>query len=1345
MIGRIGWWKATAIGVALATGCCGVAHAQTPEFRAMWADLWGVGFKSTSQIDELVARAVQGRYNAILPEVLGYHDNRSAGHGAYWNSSIVPKAPDIIGGIDPLAYLCQKAHAAGIEVHPWLVTYRATIVWPPAGNATLQAHDEWIMTSRSAMGTGPRSLGGEGHEAYYFDAGSPDVQDYLVSIVRELVTNYPIDGIHWDYCRYLQTDAGYPARTGYTNSGLERFKRITGYVGTPATNYGPWNDFRRRGITELIRRVRAECAAIPNPRQPLRHSVAVVTWGSPPSTFQQSNSWTLFQNWEEWQRLAFVDTTIPMTYYAESSYPTWYRGWVDKQMTWRYARHMVVGPAIYFNTFSQSIAQMQYARNAGANGICTYCYRDTRSDSGSNWDWYPYVGAQLFTQTVATPSMPWRNPATATEGTLWGRVTDATSGQPIDDATVQVGSLNSVRTDGNGYYVVTLIPATSQGTGYNVVASKSGYPSAAHANVQVVAGSLRRDDLGLGGSGSAPFITQHPTNQVVAQGATATFTVQAVGDDPLAYQWQKNGGNLTNGGRISGANLATLQIASVESSDQTNYRCVVTNAHGNATSNAATLTVSTAPVMHVVESRAGGKNYSQFSAAGTWAETTSKSTAADTTPGVGSLYSSLGYADRSCAYGFTPGVTGTYEIFVTWVHSTNACSSAKHTVTHAGGTATVYMDQLSGGNQWNSLGQYTLNGNTAYGVNQHSEGSSGGSIIRVDAVKWVLVGGTSGVPPTITQHPAGQTVAPGATATFTVQATGDAPLSYQWQKNSGNLTNGGRISGATSATLGITNVEAGDAANYRCVVTNPYGSADSNTAALTVSGTAVPPTITQQPASQQVATGATASFTVQATGDAPLSYQWQKNSGNLTNGGRISGANATTLQITSVEAGDVAAYRCIVTNPHGSDTSSTANLTLLAGPVEFIVESRSGGLNFASYSEVGGWTSSTAKSTAPGVTAGIGSRLAYISTTGQDAVFSFTPSTSGTYAIFVTGPLSTNTPSNARHVVAHTGGSSDVFVDQNNTTNPGYSTRWNSLGEYTLAAGTPSTVTITTTGSTAGTGSTALRTDAVKWELVGVSSPPPTVTQHPANRQVCPQGSAAFSVTATGEGTLAYQWQKNGSNLANGGHYTGVTTANLTVSSADAADVASYRCVVSNGGGSTTSNAANLSLKAVTTITQHPLPLDVPLGGTAFFTVQAGGEGSPTYQWQKNGVNLNEGSQLIGVTTDTLTIPGVASADAGTYRCVVTAECGTATSNTAALTVSGPPAVPGDLDGDGDVDLDDFALLQVCRNGPGIAPTGPICPQADLDEDDDVDGADVWVLLGCLSGADIPGDPACTD
>jgi uncharacterized lipoprotein YddW (UPF0748 family) len=453
-----------------------------PEFRGFWADAFHVGFKSEADIDDMVARALIGNYNAIVPEVLAYQDYSDdySGHGAYWDSDILPMAHDIQDDFDPLEYMVQQAHANGLEVHPWLVAFRVSTSWPPAGNATLSAHPEWLMVPRDNMGGGPATVSGK----YTLDPGSPDVQEYLMSIVRELVTNYEIDGIHWDYIRYTTTDAGYPAHTWYDRSGLARFQEITGYSGTPPIDYAQWNDFRRREITEVVRRAQAEMATIrSNPRQPLRHSAALITWGNAPSDFENTSAWGLFQNWREWMEEGYLDAGIPMTYYDYDVYPSWYRNWVDQEMLWRYDRHMIVGPGIYLNSFANSVIEIEYAQNAGpgnigADGICTYSYAST---SGSrDWNWYPYVAGTAFAQPAAPPPMTWRDPEAATEGYVYGRVTDGATGEPIDDATIELNGFPIVQTDGNGFYVITRLSADPGGTAVPLSASDTDYPEDAH-------------------------------------------------------------------------------------------------------------------------------------------------------------------------------------------------------------------------------------------------------------------------------------------------------------------------------------------------------------------------------------------------------------------------------------------------------------------------------------------------------------------------------------------------------------------------------------------------------------------------------------------------------------------------------------------------------------------------------------------------------------------------------------------------------------------------------------------------------------------------------------------------
>lgn len=128
------------------------------------------------------------------------------------------------------------------------------------------------------------------------------------------------------------------------------------------------------------------------------------------------------------------------------------------------------------------------------------------------------------------------------------------------------------------------------------------------------------------------------------------------------------------------------------------------------------------------------------------------------------------------------------------------------------------------------------------------------------------------VAPSVTTQPASQTVTSGQTATFSVTASGTVPLSYQWNKN------GAALSGATSSSYTTPpETTADNGMQFTVVVSNSAGSITSNAANLTVNPAPVAPSITTQPANQTITAGQTATFSVTATGTAPLSYQWQKN------------------------------------------------------------------------------------------------------------------------------------------------------------------------------------------------------------------------------------------------------------------------------------------------------------------------------------------------------------------------------------------------------------------------------------------------------------------------------------
>ena len=157
----------------------------------------------------------------------------------------------------------------------------------------------------------------------------------------------------------------------------------------------------------------------------------------------------------------------------DSGEAAWYRNWIDAAIEWREDRHVFCGQGNYLNRKVDSVTQLQYCQNAGADGTCNYSYYETADENmngnpETDFTWYTYVASNIFTSPVDTPDMPWRDPNTAIEGTLWGQVINDTTGEPIDGAEVQVGASTPVLTDGNGYYVVTLLPASPGGTSYSV-------------------------------------------------------------------------------------------------------------------------------------------------------------------------------------------------------------------------------------------------------------------------------------------------------------------------------------------------------------------------------------------------------------------------------------------------------------------------------------------------------------------------------------------------------------------------------------------------------------------------------------------------------------------------------------------------------------------------------------------------------------------------------------------------------------------------------------------------------------------------------------------------------------
>jgi len=181
--------------------------------------------------------------------------------------------------------------------------------------------------------------------------------------------------------------------------------------------------------------------------------------------------------------------------------------------------------------------------------------------------------------------------------------------------------------------------------------------------------------------------------------------------------------------------------------------------------------------------------------------------------------------------------------------------------------------------------------------------------------------------------------------------------------------------------------------------------------------------------------------------------------------------------------------------------------------------------------------------------------------------------------------------------------------------------------------------------------------------LVSNITYPPTIITQPTNQTVVLGGTAAFAVTASGSGLLAYQWSFGGTNLG------GATNASLTLTDVQSNQAGNYAVLVTNAYGSAMSSNAVLTVLIPPGIQTSPTNQTVFVGDAATFNVIATGSLPLNYQWSFNGTNLD------GTTNAWLTLGNVNTNNAGDYLVVVTNLCGGATSSVATLTVTYPPSI----------------------------------------------------------------------
>ena len=223
----------------------------------------------------------------------------------FYNSNIEPLSSIIVSGgygnekFDPLAFAIEESHKRGLECHAWLVTY------PLGGDRHVRSLGSKSITKKEPTIT--KKFKNE----WFLDPGNPRTDDYLLTIVEEIVSKYDVDGIHMDYIRYPDNRGQFPDDGLYRIHGKGKSK----------------SDWRRDNITRFV-------AKLYNKVKELKPWVQVSS--APLGRYRTLNDrgrgWTahetVFQDAGKWMEMGIHDALYPMMYYKDELFYPYLDDWI---------------------------------------------------------------------------------------------------------------------------------------------------------------------------------------------------------------------------------------------------------------------------------------------------------------------------------------------------------------------------------------------------------------------------------------------------------------------------------------------------------------------------------------------------------------------------------------------------------------------------------------------------------------------------------------------------------------------------------------------------------------------------------------------------------------------------------------------------------------------------------------------------------------------------------------------------------------------------------------------------------------------------------------------------------
>lgn len=355
------------------------------EVRALWVVRHTMASPQT--VKEMVARAKANGFTDLIVQVRGRGD-------AYFNSRVEPRSDELTGQpaeFDPLALTLDEAHRIGIRVHAWINIYVvADIEKLPQSKAHLiYQHPEWLMVPREIakelFASDPKSPeylnrlieftrnNRNELEGLYTSPAHPAVKENLIKIWLDVAERYEVDGLHFDYVRYPNTNFD------YSRSALELFRsevekslseekraELASQFDLDPMTYAAnfpdqFADFQRRQVTDLVERVYKGVKAVkPN---------AIISAAVFANTDDAARS--KFQDWRQWMRLGWLDVACPMSYTPDTAA---FRRQINNAVKLASGKQIWAGVGGYKQTAYSSIEKIKASRELGAHGFALFSY-----------------------------------------------------------------------------------------------------------------------------------------------------------------------------------------------------------------------------------------------------------------------------------------------------------------------------------------------------------------------------------------------------------------------------------------------------------------------------------------------------------------------------------------------------------------------------------------------------------------------------------------------------------------------------------------------------------------------------------------------------------------------------------------------------------------------------------------------------------------------------------------------------------------------------------------------------------------------------------------------------------